>query len=310
MILNIVYEETNGLHHDANVLAKVHLEAGGIAYLNAADGVAFDAAVFLEHIDRKILARCARCYYVPNLEWMTVSDAALARSGAIRGILCKTRDAYERLSKEYEGCVHIGMTSIPVPVPVPARAPPDPATFEFFHLKGSSMYKNSQVLVDTWLAHPEWPALHVVCRGVIDVDEPMRVRNVTFYQKHMGRDSLNGLMASCRVHMCPSLCEGFGHYINEARSCKRLVVTTNAPPMNELVDASSGVMIEPCEECRVGVFGTGYAITRGGIEAAVRKILAMDLGTMTSIQERAHARFVEDDGRFEKNLRLFEWANM
>lgn len=307
MILNIVYEETNGLHHDANVLAKVHMADGGIAHLNAADGVAFDAVIFLEHIDRKVLARCERCYYVPNLEWMTVSDAALARTDAIKGILCKTRDTYERLSKEYQKCVHIGMTSIPVPVPVQV---PDLARCEFFHLKGSSMYKNSQVLVDTWLAHPEWPTLHVVCRGVIDVDEPMHVRNVTFYQKNMGRDSLNSLMTSCRVHMCPSLCEGFGHYINEARSCKRLIVTTNAPPMNELVDASSGVMIEPCEDCRVGVFGTGYTITRGGIETAVRRILAMDCDTMSSIQERAYARFVEDDGRLEKNLRSYKWANM
>jgi SAM-dependent methyltransferase len=37
--------------------------------------------------------------------------------------------------------------------------------------------------------------------------------------------------------------EGFGHYINEARSIGALVVTLDAPPMNELIDSTCGVLI-------------------------------------------------------------------
>lgn len=46
-----------------------------------------------------------------------------------------------------------------------------------------------------------------------------------------------------QVHVCPSSREGFGHYINEARSVGALVVTIAAGPMNELVqDGKSGVV--------------------------------------------------------------------
>jgi len=43
-------------------------------------------------------------------------------------------------------------------------------------------------------------------------------------------------MNMCLVHIFPSQVEGFGHVINEARSCASVVITTNYPPMNELVD--------------------------------------------------------------------------
>ena len=45
------------------------------------------------------------------------------------------------------------------------------------------------------------------------------------------------------VHICPSAREGFGHYINEARSVGAVVLTIDAAPMSEfVVDGESGVV--------------------------------------------------------------------
>ena len=41
--------------------------------------------------------------------------------------------------------------------------------------------------------------------------------------------------------MCPSLIEGWGQYIDEGRRAKAVILTLNAPPMNELItDKSNG----------------------------------------------------------------------
>lgn len=45
------------------------------------------------------------------------------------------------------------------------------------------------------------------------------------------------------VHMCPSAIEGWGQYIDEGRRTKSIVATLNAPPMNELIDKKSGILI-------------------------------------------------------------------
>ena len=48
--------------------------------------------------------------------------------------------------------------------------------------------------------------------------------------------------------MCPSLIEGWGQYIDEGRRAKAVVLTLDAPPMNELIhdrtDSISGVLVK------------------------------------------------------------------
>ena len=53
------------------------------------------------------------------------------------------------------------------------------------------------------------------------------------------------LQSVADVHMCPSLIEGWGQYIDEGRRAKSIVLTLDAPPMNELIrDNSSGVLVK------------------------------------------------------------------
>ena len=45
--------------------------------------------------------------------------------------------------------------------------------------------------------------------------------------------------------MCPSLIEGWGQYIDEGRRAKSVVVTLNAPPMNELIqNDKTGILVK------------------------------------------------------------------
>jgi len=58
------------------------------------------------------------------------------------------------------------------------------------------------------------------------------------------------LQSIADVHMCPSLIEGWGQYIDEGRRAKAVVLTLDAPPMNELISdrrdsiVNSGVLVK------------------------------------------------------------------
>jgi hypothetical protein len=59
------------------------------------------------------------------------------------------------------------------------------------------------------------------------------------------------LQSVAEVHMCPSLIEGWGQYIDEGRRAKAVVLTLDAPPMNELItdknnktNVSTGVLVK------------------------------------------------------------------
>lgn len=58
-------------------------------------------------------------------------------------------------------------------------------------------------------------------------------------------EDVRRLQNSHGIHVCVSEREGFGHYINEARAVGALVVTTNHPPMNELITEETGVLVQP-----------------------------------------------------------------
>ena len=56
------------------------------------------------------------------------------------------------------------------------------------------------------------------------------------------------LQSVADVHMCPSLIEGWGQYIDEGRRAKAVVLTLDAPPMNELIkdriDSATGILVK------------------------------------------------------------------
>lgn len=58
-----------------------------------------------------------------------------------------------------------------------------------------------------------------------------------FMTEFLDDDDYKFFLAKAQYYICPSLMEGFGHYINEGRAHKALVLTTDCPPMNELIRA-------------------------------------------------------------------------
>jgi hypothetical protein len=64
--------------------------------------------------------------------------------------------------------------------------------------------------------------------------------DVILHTQRIPDDKFRQLQNSSMFHLCPSEYEGWGHYINEAKSIGAIIITTNAAPMNELVTSSFG----------------------------------------------------------------------
>jgi glycosyltransferase involved in cell wall biosynthesis len=94
-------------------------------------------------------------------------------------------------------------------------------------------------VLDTWFANPDYPPLLVLNYlndvRFLNIPFTMRQGNISVISRKVERDELLALANSHGLHLCPSTTEGFGHYINEAKSTGAVVITTDAEPMNRLV---------------------------------------------------------------------------
>jgi hypothetical protein len=121
----------------------------------------------------------------------------------------------------------------------------------FLHTAGTSIQKGTKQVLDCWLGKPELPPLQLhmaqdLFDGAFSAKYAKRIDQSTNVFLHTGRlepAAFGRLITDAAFFMCPSLQEGYGHYINQARSSRALIFTTDIAPMNELITPSSGALI-------------------------------------------------------------------
>jgi hypothetical protein len=159
----------------------------------------------------------------------------------------------------------------------------------FIHIVGSSPMKGTQTVIDTWIHkqinHPliitgnnkaggntnlfkYWkslnPKLKPLPESVLDkwsewkqltntkeslIPQFENIGSIYFCNTVLEYNVIQFLQLIGEIHMCPSLIEGWGQYIDEGRRAKAVVITLNAPPMNELIrdsnsDSDTGILVK------------------------------------------------------------------
>lgn len=177
---------------------------------------------------------------------------------------------------------------------------------EFLHLAGASNFKGTATVHRLWLKHPEWPRLTII-RTLKDCYGNSRSHltgadNIEVIERWIPDEELSERQNTCGVHLCPSEMEGFGHYILEGLSAGSLVVTTDAPPMNELVDASCGFLVEARLQGK-SYMEDRWSVREDALENCIEKLLAMDDKELARMGESARDRYLMISNAFPGNFK-------
>lgn len=186
-----------------------------------------DLNIHLELMGVNYIGKAHKNIYVPNPEWYYANlwDVSLRR---IDEVWCKTEDCLRIFKQRHHNAVFTGWTSQDRYVESIDRKK------TMIHVAGLSSAKGTVEVLQA-MEHLKDHHLILVTgqdRGRL----PANVENVG----KVSEERLAELMNMAMVHLCPSSYEGFGHYINEARSVGAVIITTNAAPMTDLVTRAYG----------------------------------------------------------------------
>lgn len=278
--------------HRVSNLAQLWRQPGKLAAQH------YDINLFLEDLSPGFFQHASLNMFLPNPEWFKASQRRHLLN--INAVLCKTRDAQQTFARL--GCTvrFIGFTS-------DDRRDTrysDRRQDLFLHVAGRSWQKGTQALLDLWLRHPEWPRLTVVQNAktysqtrVKAIEAP----NIRHLLERLDDATLRDLQNTHAIHLCPSEAEGFGHCIAEAMSCGALTLTTDAPPMNELITPERGVLVRYNRSARQRA-GATYYVDPTDLERKIEQILAMDAPSRVALGHRARQWFEDNDQLFRSRL--------
>jgi hypothetical protein len=231
----------------------------------------YDANVFLELLNPALYFQARVNYLFPNPEWFM--PTWVRHLGGIDLVLAKTHDA-QRIFSQYTSTSteYTGFTS-------PDLWDGREKRNAVLHLVGKSIAKGTQQVRE---AAAQLPDVEFVFGSGTDVRE---------------------LQRSCSVHCQPSTYEGFGHCINEGKSCGAVVITTAAEPMTELVTPAFGYGVNVCGS-RPDKF-IGKAIHREPcVDSLVEAIRdAHERDDKSQLGEKARASYLEGREAFTTKIK-------
>ena len=232
----IINNNTYGLTNDATALIKhlqMVLSMNKVCTFKVKPISSFlsssefsDINIFLE-IPNPLLIHTAKVnILIPNYEWFY--NTWIEYLPLFDYIWCKTDQSYNIFSKLYdsEKVVNLGWTSLDR-----YDKKYEKNFKQFLHLAGNSKFKGTQRLIDNW--KDEYPNLVVVYNSKTNTLNEKKQDNIIYHRERISDEKLLELMNTSGVHLCPSETEGFGHYLNEARSCKSVIITTDDVPMSQ-----------------------------------------------------------------------------
>lgn len=257
----------------------------------------YDVNIFLERFHPSWFPTARKNVLIPNPEWFMPGEAP--NLGGIDAVLCKSQDAVTTFSALGKSARWVGFTSEnryagKVAAGEPMRA---------LHVAGRSPHKGTAGLLSVWRKHPEWPMLTVVQRPLDEhtILDTVPAANIRFLTHRLTDAEILELQHTHPLHVMPSEVEGYGQAIAEAMSIGAIVLTTDAAPMNELVQPGRGIVVATHEIGKLHL-ATLVRADDAALEAAIADVLTWTVERCTAVGTAAREWFVANDKRFHADF--------
>lgn len=249
-----------------------------------------DGNIFLELINPAWFWLGKRNFIIPNPEWYQRRWISKSIFSQVI-VLCKTRDT-ERIFNEL-GCKthHISFTSEDRKDNRFEKLP------TFVHLPGKSDAKGTDQVIRAF-AQEGMPRLDIYCdprKQWKALSENVFIHRVRLDEQHFIKVQNENLF-----HLCPSAYEGFGHYINEAKSSGAVVITTAAEPMTDLVTQQFGIGIAPSSYSLSHLALLKHPSVEGIVKAV--KLCEQVGVNARGLGKRARDSYLQNDVYFRENF--------
>lgn len=249
-----------------------------------------DINIFMEVICPQWV-KCAKLnWLVPHPEWY-VQDLSLLNQ--IDLILCFTHEA-ERIFQEMGKTTYFsGFTSFDC-----YHSGVEKDFSHYLHAAGKSGMKGTLAIADAWKYNRSLPQLTLISQYPY---HPFFQENLEWITTSIPVNRLRQLQNNCGIHLCPSETEGFGHYIMEAMSAGAVIITTDAPPMNEFItDKRCLVPYQRTDQCYLA---TRYFITPEDLEKTIVNLRALPESELKEIGENNRRMYLQKTQEFQSNLK-------
>lgn len=305
--VNIVTNNNQyGLSNDASLLVKCLQEVSStskkfnfqvrpVSYFAVDCGPA-DVNIFLEVPNPNLIHKGSINILVPNSEWFYTHWSPYL--DLFDFVWCKSDQAQEDFQKimDKERIINIGWSSLD-------RFKESIVTdfSKCLHLAGRSELKGTQKLIDNWL--PDWPLLEVVYNAKHNTKiKEKNQDNIQYHRDRLTDEELVSLMNKTGIHVCPSEAEGFGHYLNEARSCQSIVLTSDAEPMRGFVaDKEHLISIESTSKLPHTIAEKKIFDVKD-LERCINSVTKCSSKDLLTLGKKQRQDYLSDKRNFRKNL--------
>jgi hypothetical protein len=231
-----------------------------------------------------------------KLNWLLANPdfcyASLEEIQQLDLVLCKTKEClrlFKPISKEV---YYLGFTSLDCYQPGITKD-----FLAYLHVAGKSPMKGTEEVLQAWKTHLGLPQLIVIKHELKGEIVPENVQLIT---KRVPRSSLLSMQNECGVHLCPSKTEGFGHYLLEGMSTGGVVITTDAPPMNEFIkDKRCLVKYNKTDHQR---YATTYIIDEKELANTVKGLQQLSHEELQTIGKSNREEYLRRKAEFKQNF--------